>query len=78
MASYDWVKGTGILTKVLGGKATLGVIAGTKYPALFSAVPGEWIGIAMGLALIGIAFVLPGSLRGHANARETTGKQMGS
>jgi len=72
MASYDWVKSTGILAKVLGGKTTLGLISGTKYPALLSSVPGEWIGIAMGAALIGIAFALPGSLRGESS----TGKEM--
>lgn len=78
MASYEWVKATGILNNVLGGKATLGVISGTKYPALLSSVPGEWIGIAMGLVLIGIAMALPGSLRRSSQAPKLAGKQLGS
>ena len=78
MASYDWVKSTGILNKLFGGKASLGVISGTDYPALLSSIPGEWIGIVMGLALVGIAFALPGSLRGHSRTHEAAGKEMGS
>lgn len=76
MASYNWVKSTGILTKILGGKATLGAISGTDYPALLSAVPGEWIGIAAGCALVGIAFALPASLRGHSRTHEAAGKKI--
>ncbi len=70
MASYSWVASTGILTKLLGGKATLGAISGTGYPALLSGIPGEWIGIAAGLVLVGIAFLLPDSLRGNSPARK--------
>lgn len=62
MLTYSWVKSTGVLASIAGGKATLGTIAGTKYPALFAGVPGEWIGLVMGVAFILIAAVLPDRL----------------
>ena len=63
MLSYGWVKSTGVLAKIAGGKVTIFPIAGTKYPALITAIPGEWAGIAMGLGFIALAFVLPDCLR---------------
>jgi hypothetical protein len=65
MASFSWVASTGILDKVLGGKTTLGKIAGTDYPALIEGVSGEMLGIGVGIVLIVIAFVLPNRLRGE-------------
>lgn len=62
MATYAGVKATGILSSIAGGKATLGVIAGTKYPALLAGVPGEWIGLVLGLVLIAVAWLLPPSI----------------
>lgn len=59
MGSYAWVKSTGVLDSILGGKTTLGPIAGTDYPALISGISGEIIGIVMGLVFIAIAFALP-------------------
>lgn len=59
MASYSWVKSTGVLAKIAGGKATLGTIGGTKYPSLFADMPGETIGLALGVAFILIAIMLP-------------------
>lgn len=66
MASYAWVASTGVLDKWFGGKATLGAIAGTKYPALLTDVSGAWIGIGVGLVLIAVAVALPNALRGAA------------
>lgn len=63
MLSYAWVASTGILDDLLGGKTTLGAIDGTDYPALVAGLPGEWIGIGVGLALVAVAFVLPARLR---------------
>lgn len=63
MGSYAWVKTTGVLEHIAGGKATLGTIAGTKYPALLSGVPGEAIGLVLGVAFIVIAVLLPASLK---------------
>lgn len=72
MASYVWVKETGLLDKVLGGTATLGPIAGTKYSALLSGLPGEWAGVAMGGLFCLIAFVMPDRFRGRAVEVETS------
>ncbi len=63
MGSYAWVKGTGVLDSIAGGKTTVGKIAGTDYPALMDGVSGEAIGILLGAIFIIIAFVLPSRLR---------------
>ena len=63
MLAYGWVKSTGVLAGIAGGKVTLFPIAGTKYPALFPSIPGEWAGIVIGLLFIGAAFALPECLR---------------
>jgi hypothetical protein len=63
MGSYAWVKGTGVLDSIAGGKTTLGQIAGTDYPALVGLISGEAIGIALGAIFIMIAFALPDRLR---------------
>ncbi len=65
MVSYSAVKTTGLLDKIAGGKATVGVIADTKYPALLS-LSGEGMGLLLGLALIAIAWALPDRLSGQA------------
>lgn len=59
MRPYDWVKSTGLLESILGGKTTLGAIPGADYTALFPAMRGDVVGIVMGLAFIVIAFSLP-------------------
>ena len=63
MVHHEWAAGTGILDKMFGGKSTLGSISGADYPPLLSTMPGEWIGIAMGVLFILIAWALPDSLR---------------
>lgn len=63
MGSYAWVKSTGVLDKILGGKSTLAVVDGSGYPALIQA-PGEMLGLAIGVLLILVAFLLPRSLSG--------------
>lgn len=75
MASHTWVASTGALTEVFGGKSTIGAISGAKFPALLGGVPGEWIGIAVGLAFIGVAFTLPSSLRGRGQADDAAGEE---
>ena len=64
MATYAAVERTGLLTAIAGGHTTLGPIAGTKFPALVAGVPGEWLGIAVGIAFCVVAALLPGRLRG--------------
>jgi hypothetical protein len=64
MVTYTQVKSMGLLAEVAGGKSTLGEISGTSYPALISGIPGEWIGLGMGVVFILIALVLPDRLVG--------------
>lgn len=63
MASYAWVAETGLLAEIAGGKSTLGGIPDAGYPALFAGLPGDWIGIVLGIAFIAIAAALPTRLR---------------
>jgi len=58
MLTYPSVKASGILAPVLGGKVTLGTVPDAKYEGL-TALPGDVLGIGLGLAFIAIAFVLP-------------------
>lgn len=67
MVTYAGVKATGLLDKVAGGKATLGPIAETKYPALMSGFSGEMLGLVLGVALIAIAAILPSRITGQSN-----------
>ncbi len=62
MASYAWVASTGILEKIAGGSVTVGKITGADYPALFGNIPGETVGIGVGLLFIIIAALLPDRL----------------
>ena len=59
MATYAAVSATGILAPLAGGKATLGPVSGTDYPALFGSLPGEWAGIVVGVVFIVVAALLP-------------------
>lgn len=63
MLTHSLWAGSGVLAPVAGGKTTLGPIAGTSSPALIEAVPGEWLGIAVGIAFILIAVAIPDTLR---------------
>lgn len=61
MVTYPAWKSAGLLS----GKAlTLGTVPGSKYEGL-TALPGDVVGIVMGLAFIAIAFVLPNRLSGQ-------------
>jgi len=46
------------------GKATLGPIGGTDYPALFSGLSGEAFGLLAGAAFMMIAWLLPRRIGG--------------
>jgi uncharacterized protein len=63
MGTHETVAGTGLLEGIAGGKATLGPIAGTEFPGLFG-IPGEWIGLAMGVIFIAVAAAVPARIRG--------------
>jgi hypothetical protein len=62
MGTFAWVETTGILEQIAGGKATVGTISGTDYPALIGGLPGEVAGIVLGLVLITLAWALPARL----------------
>lgn len=66
MLSFAAVEATGLLAPIAGGKSTLGTISGTSYPALWSDLPGEWLGLALAVVLGAVAFLLPMRLRGGA------------
>jgi hypothetical protein len=63
MVSYNAIKATGILEPIVGGKATLGTIAGAGYPSVMSAISGEAVGIILGVIFIVIAALLPERLK---------------
>lgn len=65
MVSYSWVKSTGILDSLFGGKATVASIPGTEYPALFDGMRGDIVGILLGLVFIAVAIFLPNKIAGQ-------------
>ncbi len=70
MVSYASIKGTFLMDKIAGGKVTLGTIPGAKYEGL-TAIQGDLLGIALGVVLSIVAFVLPNKLVGgdaHSDA----------
>ncbi|UWP94456.1 YeeE/YedE family protein [Aliiroseovarius crassostreae] len=64
MITYPSVKATGLLDAIAGGKVTLGTVPAAKYDGL-TALPGDVLGIALGLLFIVIAFVLPEAPQGQ-------------
>ncbi|KPN63334.1 hypothetical protein SAMN04488527_102136 [Aliiroseovarius crassostreae] len=64
MITSPSVKATGLLDAIAGGKVTLGTVPGAKYDGL-TALPGDVLGIALGLLFIVIAFVVPEAPRGQ-------------
>lgn len=58
MVSYPTWKAWGVLDPIAGGKVTLGTVPGAKYDGLL-AVPGDVLGIVLGLAFVAVAFALP-------------------
>ncbi len=73
MGSYAWVKGTGMLEEIAGGKTSIGQISGTDYPALLPGIDGTLVGIILGVALVAIAFALPARLRSNASGEHVAG-----
>ena len=67
MATYPAVKATGLLDPIAGGKVTVGTVPGAKFDGL-TALPGDVVGIALGLAFIVVAFLLPERLSGAHTA----------
>ncbi|WP_068112609.1 YeeE/YedE thiosulfate transporter family protein [Tropicimonas marinistellae] len=66
MATYPAVESTGMLDAIAGGKVTLGAVPGAKYEGV-TALPGDVLGIALGLAFIVVAILLPERITGEAD-----------
>ncbi|WP_027258490.1 DUF6691 family protein [Leisingera aquimarina] len=58
MVTYPAWKASGLLDNIAGGKVTLGIVPGAKYEGLM-ALPGDLLGIILGLGFIALAFALP-------------------
>ncbi|SMR83175.1 hypothetical protein SAMN04488030_3086 [Aliiroseovarius halocynthiae] len=65
MVTYPSIKASGLLDKIAGGKVTLGSVPGAKYDGLM-AVPGDVLGIVLGLIFVAVAFAVPEAPRGDA------------
>ena len=58
MVTYPAWKASGLLDSVAGGKVTLGTVPGSKFEGL-TALPGDVLGIVLGLVFVVVAFALP-------------------
>lgn len=63
MVTYPAWKSWGLLDAVAGGKVTLGAVPGAKYDGL-TALPGDILGVVLGLGFVVLAFALPERLTG--------------
>lgn len=63
MVTYPAWKSWGMLDGIAGGKVTLGVVPGSGFDGL-TALPGDILGIVLGLGFIALAFALPERLTG--------------
>lgn len=64
MVTYPAWKASGMLDAIAGGKVTLGTVPGAKYDGL-TALPGDVLGLVLGLGFIALAFALPERLAGR-------------
>ena len=51
-------KSSGLLDSIAGGKVTVGTVPGSKFDGM-AALPGDVLGIVLGLGFIALAFALP-------------------
>ncbi|MDK3016259.1 DUF6691 family protein [Pseudodonghicola flavimaris] len=58
MVTYPAWKASGLLDDIAGGKVTLGTVPGSKFDGL-TGLPGDILGIVLGLGFIALAFALP-------------------
>ncbi|MCU9839472.1 YeeE/YedE family protein [Ruegeria sp. WL0004] len=58
MLTYPAWKASGLLDKIAGGAVTLGTVPGSKYEGL-TALPGDILGLVLGLGFVALAFALP-------------------
>jgi uncharacterized protein len=59
MLTFGAIAETALFAEIAGGKSTLGPVEGTEYPAFLNVMPGEWLGLLVGLAFVLIAWMLP-------------------
>lgn len=64
MVTYPAWKASGLLDHIGGGAVTLGAVPGAKYDGLM-ALPGDVVGIVLGLGFIALAFALPERIVGQ-------------
>ncbi|TDK42992.1 DUF6691 family protein [Antarcticimicrobium luteum] len=64
MVTYPSWKASGLLDSIAGGKVTLGTVPGSKFEGI-TALPGDILGIVLGLGFIVLAFALPDRLAGQ-------------
>ncbi len=64
MVTYPAWKASGLLDDVAGGKVTLGTVPGSKFDGL-TALPGDVLGLVLGIAFVVLAFALPDNLVGN-------------
>ena len=62
MLSFPFWKGSGLLDRLAGGKVTLATVPDSKYEGLIS-MPGDVLGLALGLGFVAVAFLLPQAIR---------------
>jgi hypothetical protein len=58
MVTYPMWKSSGLLDSVAGGKVTIGTVPGSKFDGI-TALPGDILGIVLGLGFVALAFALP-------------------
>lgn len=64
MVTYPSWKASGLLDNIAGGKVTLGTVPGSKFDGLIG-LPGDILGLVLGLGFIALAFALPERLVGQ-------------
>lgn len=67
MVTYPAWKSSGLLDGLWGGKVTLGTVPGSGYDGV-TAIPGDILGIILGLGFVALAFALPERLTGRGAA----------
>ncbi|MCE8539611.1 YeeE/YedE family protein [Ruegeria pomeroyi] len=61
MVTYPAWKASGLLDKIAGGAVTLGTVPGSKFEGM-TALPGDILGLVLGLGFVALAFALPDRL----------------
>jgi uncharacterized membrane protein YedE/YeeE len=68
MLTFPWFEASGLLNNIAGGKVTVAATGNDAYPALLGGLPGWLVALAIGTALMVIAWKLPVHPRRGENA----------